>query len=209
MSATATVLAGVLTIGGMGSIPVDNIEQKIQATEQMAYYRHYDLGNIYDEYFAQIGNTFNYMGEDSSIQLNEFAGLGKKKVESWLNNFIIMVNNEDIGFGEWYKYFDFLYLLRKENAYSLFLNELNKSKNISIKCAIALALSQKDFAYISADEENLILELLSSSNIQVQEYALNALLMWDEISDINSVKNLQLGNKFLREDLKEFIEEHT
>ena len=51
--------------------------------------------------------------------------------------------------------------------------------------------------------------LKQNSQIQLQECALNAILEWDKVSDVNNLKNVKIKNSYLQESLNEFVEEHS
>ena len=60
---------------------------------------------------------------------------------------------------------------------------------------------------ISSVEENFILDMLKSNNVQMQEFALNSILLWDNISDIEELKNVYIANRYLQDDLDSFIQQ--
>ena len=105
-----------------------------------------------------------------------------------------------------------------ENYARSYLNELRKTidyENLLINDnilfddvikSILLYLSTIEFDNLFAFEERFVINVLLDNNLQLQEYALNTLLNWDNISNVEMLKKVRINNKYLNEDLQEFIE---
>ena len=111
-----------------------------------------------------------------------------------------------VDFDEDYSYFKFLSDLRDdEHKYVSFLYSALYSDDLKICNAISIFLSQKSFDYINADEENFILQILKNGDLGKQGYALQTILNWDNISNLNELKSVKIANRYLQEDLEDFI----
>ena len=70
---------------------------------------------------------------------------------------------------------------------------------------MALFLSQKEFTTIKVCEEKFIIDLLKIQDAEIQEYALNTILLWGGISNKDVLKKVKIRNKFLQKDLDAFL----
>lgn len=75
------------------------------------------------------------------------------------------------------------------------------------KLILAYELSQLSYNSIFGCEEEYILQLMRSGNLEMQEVALNAITNWDNINLIRRISDLKLKNIFLQQELDELIEE--
>ena len=107
-------------------------------------------------------------------------------------------------------YFELLNQIRKKEEYSAFLRTLCSEGEYDLLEYIMVYLMQFNFAFITGEEERLVIDCLKQNNqIKLQECALNAILEWDKVSDVNSLRDVEIGNSYLQESLNEFIEEHS
>lgn len=97
--------------------------------------------------------------------------------------------------------------LRNSDDYENYLANISTNGDYE-KREIALhMLAQKDFADIKPFEENYVLSALESGDLVLQDEALNALLLWENTSQLERVKRVKIANRFLQGDLEEFIKE--
>lgn len=111
-----------------------------------------------------------------------------------------------IDFDEDYSYFKFLSELRDdEQKYINFLYGALYNGDLKICNAISIYLSQRSFEFINADEENFVLQLLKNGDLGKQYFSLQTILNWDNISNLNELKSVKIANRYLQEDLEDFI----
>lgn len=179
---------------------IDNLKFEQQNTAIFSFLvdKLVDLNRVYS---ASIGNKLILM-VNSSTHSNKFGG---NKAEKTLAVFKNKVQDLIIDFDEKFDYFEFLSDIRDTEVYSDFLALAKKNLDLNVGNAISIFLSQKDYQNISADEENYIFSMLNSNESQLQEFALAAILNWDNFSNVNLLKTLEMQNKYLQEDLEDFI----
>lgn len=68
-------------------------------------------------------------------------------------------------------------------------------------------LSQMDFEKVLPHEEEFVLKMLESDNLELQEEALNAIELWENTTQFERVKKVRIKNRYLQEDLDDFIKE--
>lgn len=165
---------------------------------------------------------------DSQTQGNDFFG----KEEYVLNSMDIINNKESDTmsikqqnrFGEWISYinyligdndieingenyaFGFIETIRKLEEYPMFIFQLTKSNEENAKKVLLMFLANSNFEFVSACEERFVVDSLASSNVLMQEFALNVILLWDNITNVETIRNITIKNKYLNNDLKEFIQ---
>lgn len=154
------------------------------------------LNNDHNNIIMERDSTVNYCNTNNSNQRT-----------NWTDKLLFLIQDESLEMGEQIKFDSFLNSLRKEKNYPLFLNYLLNLNNRDLLKAIALFLSQKDFIFINACEEKFIIDLLKIQDAEIQEYALNAVFLWERISDKETLKNIKIRNKYLQEDLDSFLGE--
>lgn len=97
--------------------------------------------------------------------------------------------------------------LRNSPDYESYLNKLSEKGDYEKREVALHILSQMDFFDIKPYEENYVLSALESGDLFLQEEALNALLLWETTNQLERVKRVKIANRFLQEDLDEFIAE--
>lgn len=161
--------------------------------------RGFDFNGVY---LKDIGNKYTLK---MPTELN-FQKLIEDKTDRLLSIFISQLSDINVDFDEDCGYFNFLSEMRNnECEYSLFLYKALQSQNSKVYNAIAIFLSQKKFDFVSAGEENFILQILRYGNLDNQSFALQTILNWDNISNIDEIKDIKIANRYLQEDLEEFI----
>lgn len=75
------------------------------------------------------------------------------------------------------------------------------------KLILAYELSQLSYNSIFGCEEEYILQLMRSDDLEMQEFALNAVANWDNRVLISKLTDLKIKNVFLQKELDELIEE--
>ena len=100
--------------------------------------------------------------------------------------------------------YDYLRELRKRSEYEILLNHFSRNNKDIIKC-ILIFLSGINFKNLFAFEEKFVIEILKLEDIELQEYALNTITIWNNLSDVNQIKNIKIANKYLNDDLQEFL----
>lgn len=198
------MLGEVLLAGMFSVIPVShhaNATRKYEIQTAIFSSRGYENFIPEELYFPEEGNKLLQMESKTSTQKNF-----NNNSDKLLTAFKCLISDLRIGFDEEIDYFDFLFNLSEEEDYNSFLWQANLDGNLKVCSAISIFLSQKDYSAITAQEENFIIAMLKSGNVQIQSIALTAILNWDEVSDINYLKSIKIDNDFLQEDLTEFIE---
>lgn len=161
--------------------------------------RGFDFNGVY---LKNIGNKYTLkMPAELNIQK-----IIEDKTDRLLSIFISQLNDLNIDFDEDCGYFNFLSEIRNnELEYSLFLFKALQSQNCKVYNAISIFLSQKKFDFISSDEENFILQILRYGTLDNQSFALQAILNWDNISNLDAINDIKIANRYLQEDLEDFI----
>lgn len=196
-----------LVIAGMVAVTPISVENNLKKYEAqpIGLYADSIFKKTYIEelYSPLVSNSYNLVGSELSIT----SDISNKNINKYFIIFRNMVNELTIDFDEKHDYFSFLSNLRdNEEEYRAFLYESLNSGDLNVCNAISIFLSQKKYHFITADEENFIVSILRFGNLQMQEFALNAILNWDKVSDITGLKTIRLGNKYLQEDLEDFIQ---
>lgn len=168
---------------------------------KVAYYSVEDNGeNSTDkEYFSSLGNN-NPSMDDFAIYQED------PNIELAYSNFIALVKDIRFDTEEFDLVLDFLSALRRnQNSYLGFLNCVKDQLNTNVCSALSIFLSQINYNYIYSIEEDFIFYMLQNGRIEIQECALDTLISWDNFSDINKLKGIKIGNRYLQEDLTAFI----
>lgn len=169
---------------------------------EIRHVENFGLQNFSDEEnFSLDGNNISSM----SIPLKKNRDVHEINVSHWRTMLINLIDDDVVDFDKDNNFFNFLETIRKHDDYNFFLYQINKEKNVNVKNAVAMFLSQKDYEYISASEENFIVDLLQSDNVLNQEFALNAILLWENVANKDLLKTIHLSNKYLQMDLDEFL----
>lgn len=102
----------------------------------------------------------------------------------------------------------FLKALRNIESYEKEFINFTRELSFKGKLFLAYELSQFQYATIFGCEEEYILSLMNSGNLEMQEVALNAIANWGNSNLIKRLSDLKLENVFLQQELDELIEEH-
>lgn len=158
---------------------------------------------VWREYSSENGNNVVYMYENDTLN-------PVNKVDRIIELFSCKVKECDLDDFSNVSYFELLNQIRKKEEYSAFLRTLCSESEYDLLEYIMVYLMQFNFAFITGEEERLVIDCLKQNNqIKLQECALNAILEWDKVSDVNSLRGVEIGNSYLQESLNEFIEEHS
>lgn len=180
------------------------VEPQINEPAPMAIYRDLDFftdgSSFGEEYLTTLGNNSLHMRDSTSLQ----NGLEIRKIYTILQSIIA-----DIGIDstEQSKYLEYLTTLRSKDYYTAFLNFAKSRFDSNICNAVAFFLAQIDYKYIGSQEEDFIFTMLQKGNVSMQEYALDTILAWDNISDLEKLKSVKIANRFLQDDLELFIDQ--
>lgn len=204
----ALAVAGLISFAAIGKLSASSSDTHCLVDTYSEINSTLPKKEYIDEYFGNQGNTnYRMKSYTSSLVNTGDENWIIKQCDSWFTTLKELIKNEFIELGESYKYFDFLVNLSRENNYSIFLRSVLLKNDVNIYNAILLFLSQKDYLYITDEEEKFVLTLLSGDDAYVQEFALNAILMWEKVSNKDSLKNIKLANRYLQEDLDAFLKE--
>ena len=162
-----------------------------------------------EEYIFEYSNLTNNIIDRSSDIYNEESDTLIPVIQKYNDNICSkikeIIGDNEVNFSnENYAYF-YLNELRKTPDYESLLVNNNILFDDVIK-SILLYLSTIDFENLFAFEEKFVINVLLNENQFLQEYALNTILNWDNISDIEILKEVKISNKYLNEDLHEFID---
>lgn len=159
--------------------------------------------NSTNVYFPPIVNK-NYTMDNRSIS-TVIENKDDNKCIMWLNMLNLMIADEILEMGENYQFFDFLDNIRNQNEYCLFLQTVRARKVHNLCNAVLLFLAQKDFNALYEGEEIFVVEMMKVQDDCVQEFALNALLLWDNTTQIETLRNIRLSASYLQKELNEFL----
>lgn len=158
---------------------------------------------VWREYSPENGNNVVYMYENDTLN-------PVNKVDRIIELFSCKVKECNLDDFSNVSYFELLNQIRKKEEYSEFLKTLYFKCEYNLLEYMIVYLTQFNFVFITGEEERLVIDCLKqNSQIKLQESALNAILEWDKVSDVNSLRDVQIGNSYLQESLNEFIEEHS
>ena len=106
----------------------------------------------------------------------------------------------------WGTYLNKIDAIRETGLYKRFL-ELSPEYNSMVVKAILNSMMRYSHDELKPGEEEYLLKQLSSGDLSVQEVAVGVLDAWGKFSDIDKLENISIGDKFLQEDLLEYINE--
>lgn len=115
------------------------------------------------------------------------------------------LSNECLDMGVIYPYFQFLEELSKTPQYSYFISYIIENKNTELIEAILLFLAQKKFDLVLGNEENFLIESLKINNIVIQEFAINTLLLWGKLNNINVLKTIKIDSPYFQKKINQFL----
>lgn len=179
-------------------------EVKKQVSYPMAIYSFHNESNLFNNqiYLSNDGNKYSLMNSLTQSNAKQYINDSEKLLSIFKN----LIDDKIIDFDEDFEYFGFLSNIRSSGEkYEAFLRTAFLSRDAKTCSAISLFLSQKDYNFILSEEENFVLNVLQFADLQAQSFALNTVLNWNNISDINCIKNVKISNRYLQEDLEEFI----
>ena len=167
-----------------------------------------------DLFFSQTSEIIEEYKEYSNSEFNKMVNEESDTMEPVIDNYAVdletrimqLIGEKEVGFDEKNYAYEYLEEFRKCDEYELALKtSYNFQNSDAIKC-ILMFLASIDFKNISAFEERFVVDVLSMGELNVQEFALNTILVWDNVSNINSLKNIVIKNRYLAQDLSDFIE---
>lgn len=187
----------------MSSIIASSATVSISEVNKSLAFGDWPVTAVWREYSSENGNNVVYMYENDTLN-------PVNKVDRIIELFSCKVKECDLDDFSNVSYFELLNQIRKKEEYSAFLRTLCSEGEYDLLEYIMVYLMQFNFAFITGEEERLVIDCLKQNNqIKLQECALNAILEWDKVSDINSLRDVEIGNSYLQESLNEFIEEHS
>ncbi len=187
----------------MSSIIASSATVSISEVNKSLAFGDWPVTAVWREYSSENGNNVVYMYENDTLN-------PVNKVDRIIELFSCKVKECDLDDFSNVSYFELLNQIRKKEEYSVFLRTLCSEGEYDLLEYIMVYLMQFNFAFITGEEERLVIDCLKQNNqIKLQECALNAILEWDKVSDINSLRDVEIGNSYLQESLNEFIEEHS
>ena len=126
------------------------------------------------------------------------------EVKEW-HQILVKLSKNDID--DEHGYFNYINEIRRSDNYSELLKySLGIGEKYAIS-ALLMFLSQKDKKFITAEEEDFVISILEGNDLVLQEDALNTILAWDSISQIDRLRNIKIKNYYLQLDLEMFLEE--
>lgn len=187
----------------MSSIIASSATVSISEVNKSLAFGDWPVTSVWREYSSENGNNVVYMYENDTLN-------PVNKVDRIIELFSCKVKECDLGDFSNVSYFELLNQIRKKEEYTAFLRTLCSESEYDLLEYIMVYLMQFNFAFITGEEERLVIDCLKQNNqIKLQECALNAILEWDKVSDVNSLRGVEIGNSYLQESLNEFIEEHS
>lgn len=187
----------------MSSIIASSATVSISEVNKSLVFGDWPVTAVWREYSSENGNNVVYMYENDTLN-------PVNKVDRIIELFSCKVKECDLDDFSNVSYFELLNQIRKKEEYSAFLRTLCSESEYDLLEYIMVYLMQFNFAFITGEEERLVIDCLKQNNqIKLQECALNAILEWDKVSDVNSLRGVEIGNSYLQESLNEFIEEHS
>ena len=187
----------------MSSIIASSATVSISEVNKSLAFGDWPVTAVWREYSSENGNNVVYMYENDTLN-------PVNKVDRIIELFSCKVKECDLDDFSNVSYFELLNQIRKKEEYSAFLRTLCSEGEDDLLEYIMGYLMQFNFAFITGEEERLVIDCLKQNNqIKLQECALNAILEWDKVSDVNSLRDVEIGNSYLQESLNEFIEEHS
>lgn len=187
----------------MSSIIASSATVSISEVNKSLAFGDWPVTSVWREYSSENGNNVVYMYENDTLN-------PVNKVDRIIELLSCKVKECDLDDFSNVSYFELLNQIRKKEEYSVFLRTLCSEGEYDLLEYIMVYLMQFNFAFITGEEERLVIDCLKQNNqIKLQECALNAILEWDKVSDINSLRDVEIGNSYLQESLNEFIEEHS
>lgn len=187
----------------MSSIIASSATVSISEVNKNLAFGDWPVTAVWREYSSENGNNVVYMYENDTLN-------PVNKVDRIIELFSCKVKECDLDDFSNVSYFELLNQIRKKEEYSAFLRTLCSEGEYDLLEYIMVYLMQFNFAFITGEEERLVIDCLKQNNqIKLQECALNAILEWDKVSDVNSLRDVEIGNSYLQESLNEFIEEHS
>lgn len=152
----------------------------------------------------QAVDSYEY-GSDKTHSISTMNDGFSRQVNNW-NNILAKLAKNDID--EEHTFFGFIDGIREGNNYNDFLQcVLMEGDKYAIRAMLAF-LSQIEKDYISAYEENFVLSILEGDDLVLQEEALDAILAWDNVSQLERLRTIRIPNYYLQRALELFLEEH-
>lgn len=96
--------------------------------------------------------------------------------------------------------------INKEDLYYKLFDSFTSANNFELIKAVLFYLSNVNFNQISIYEECFVVNCLKSNVIDIQYFALNTLLEWGETTLIKELESVFIDNKYLQNDLNDFLE---
>jgi hypothetical protein len=164
------------------------------------------IGNYFDKeeqcFFEYSNLPFNNKSDTTCEKKSD-------QTIKWISIMNTLLINEEIDLDSINPCKNFIENIRCLDNYSDFLVTLSNSEQDNIIKSMVMFLSNLDFKFINGFEEKFIVEILSKDNLVLQEFALNTLLVWNNISNIRLIENIKIKNFYLNNDLQEFVSERS
>lgn len=94
----------------------------------------------------------------------------------------------------------------QEDLYYKLFDSFTSANNFELIKAVLFYLSNVNFNQISIYEECFVVNCLKSNVVDIQYFALNTLLEWGETTLIKELESVFIDNKYLQNDLNDFLE---
>lgn len=181
----------IVTSSSLGTTILDH-------ENSFSYVQTVDIFSELNEYFSLSNNIIDDEERDMIFQDMDY------KLKEIIFRLHEIIGDTEIDYEKDIPVYDYLRELRKRSEYEILLNQFSRNNKDIIKC-ILIFLSGINFKNLFAFEEKFVIEILKLEDIELQEYALNTITIWNNLSDVNQIKNIKIANKYLNDDLQEFL----
>ena len=188
---------------GLISFPLLD-ETTFSSTSSNCFSGFYDLPEYESSYNYEELNFLNTILKDTSYFI--FDNFLDNKCLNVLNKIKLLICDNDINYENENYASNYLCELRNDQIYELFLVSIDLSHQEVVK-SILLFLSELNFSNLSYYEEKFVINVLKYGNVNLQEFALNTILSWNNVTDVDELKNIKIKNKYLNLDLLNFIKD--
>ncbi len=154
----------------------------------------------YDEFIAENGNN------DITVKSSSFYEFSNQ-LENWANTLdgLLFDIDFDADFEDLEKICLFIRSLRNCDEYSIFLNYILKQEDYRQIRAVLYSFEHIAFDYITADEENFVITVLSKGDVQLQARAFDTVIAWGKVSCPERLKHIELKNYYLQKEFEKFV----
>lgn len=159
----------------MSSIIASSATVSISEVNKSLAFGDWPVTSVWREYSSENGNNVVYMYENDTLN-------PANKVDRIIELFSCKVKECDLDDFSNVSYFELLNQIRKKEEYTAFLRTLCSEREYDLLEYIMVYLMQFNFAFITGEEERLVIDCLKRNNqIKLQECALNAILEWEKL----------------------------